>query len=1529
MKSLLPNFSPKKVCLIFLVFTVFSGSYLVVSPAFAATGINKQINFQGKLVDNNGLNVADSTYTVVFTLYDASSGGTNLWTESDSVTTTAGIFQVALGAVNTNLGNANFNSDSIYLGIKVGSDAEMTPRVQFAAVPYAFNADKIHGLSVSDTTGTFTLASGKTFVVNNGLTFSGTDATTFLFPSASGTVVTTDATQTLTNKTIGSSGLIFSGAATDIDTAASEGLVLQGRAASSFNTTAGNISFQAAGAGTIGTVQIGAGGVGSTTPDFLGLDVMSTTGDPAGGFEGAMYYNTLDNKFRCFQGAAWTDCIGAGGGSSVWSALTAPTANLAMNMYQAVGTSFNTTFTYGNATGATNLFNLTDTASNTGTGYLLNLATATSSTLKPFHVSAAGNEAITVLADGSVGIGTTTPSAALNVKGAEDISNGGNANVMRLFTNGTYSDILANTAISLNWANGQDVYLANSFNGVQGGKVGIGTAPLNDGNPLRAKFDVKSDWGTIPVAFISGQTSSAGLVLDNSGVGDLFTASKSGATKFVITNAGKVGIGTAAPSDLLDVEGGNIRIGQQTNTGQSSEQSWSKVSQATAGTIGAPPNANTGIASISASVVYNGSLYVGTYGVATGSAEIYRYNNGNSWTRVSHPTESGRIGVTTATTNIASISAMTVYNGSLYVGTSKTNSAEVYRYNGGTSWTVINTTVGSFDNFTTGIDGVSSMVVNGGRLYIGTSEPTKAEIYSYGGDTGPAVFLTTVLTSGRFASTTANDKVTAMASYNGSLYAATQKGNGQAELLQYKDGNGTGTSWLPVNGAGSPTCSVAAAGRFCFSGTTVTGITAITSMVVYNGRLYLGMRAAGAGNLMYLEDNTGVSATTPDNLFVRIMNASGTVANGGTSAIDSVSSMAVYNGNLYVGTEKANSAELYRYEGGNGDNGTPLWTKVSQATAGTIASGGTASIDMISNLIPYNGSLYAGTYEPGRAEIYNYKVVSNQSYSLLFHAGLTQASGEQNGLTNDGSISFIASSSANLNNGNGTGAFLFSHGILTNMGAYDIAEDYGTRDTSLEPGDVVAADPNEQAMVKKASSTADIVLGVYSEKPGFRLSQKDATINGGNAVPIALAGRIPTKVSTKNGSIHIGDYLTSSDIPGVAVKAISAGQVIGQAMAEDTDTDPSAIHRVVMFVKNTYYNGLSLTNGSGLTPDNSQVDLALLGQLVDAAQQTASPNSALKTISTDRVIAGLDVLAPTVTANTLQVNTIKSASQSGILLQLNNGKELQIGDASGSAGIRFDGQGNAFFAGTITANDIKVNGLELLESSIQTQASQIASLSATVSSRSALVNAAPTLPVAPTFAEKQASMAALLANSDSNFLNIQALSVENDAAISGSLHVKGDSLVEGVMNVVDTLNAGNLIINKAADFFGNVIFHNVVTFQQAPTFTQDTAGYTTIKKGADKTQVNFNKEYQAEPIVNTSLVSTKLTQDTLQQYQADGTCDTTDDLQACQDKVDKAILSDSIKYVVTGRSTKGFAITLEDKARETMTFSWSAISVGK
>ena len=100
------NSKIKKVLKFFLyvpvVLLMIFGSSFLAPSANATAGINKQINFQGKLVDNNGLNVANGTYSVIFTLYGQQApGGTAIWTATDSVVIPNGdgIFQVPRGAV--------------------------------------------------------------------------------------------------------------------------------------------------------------------------------------------------------------------------------------------------------------------------------------------------------------------------------------------------------------------------------------------------------------------------------------------------------------------------------------------------------------------------------------------------------------------------------------------------------------------------------------------------------------------------------------------------------------------------------------------------------------------------------------------------------------------------------------------------------------------------------------------------------------------------------------------------------------------------------------------------------------------------------------------------------------------------------------------------------------------------------------------------------------------------------------------------------------------------------------------------------------------------------------------------------------------------------------------------------------------------------------------------------------------------------------------------------------------------------------
>ena len=146
-------------------------------PSVARGAINKQINYQGKLMTASGLSVPNGTYQMEFAIYAASSGGTALWNASGTsgvptkipVTVNDGLFTVLLGDTSSDGGwqNAfsntmNWDTSSLYIGITVGTDAEMTPRKRIGAVPQAFNAAQLQGMNASGT------ASGRDtlFIIN-------------------------------------------------------------------------------------------------------------------------------------------------------------------------------------------------------------------------------------------------------------------------------------------------------------------------------------------------------------------------------------------------------------------------------------------------------------------------------------------------------------------------------------------------------------------------------------------------------------------------------------------------------------------------------------------------------------------------------------------------------------------------------------------------------------------------------------------------------------------------------------------------------------------------------------------------------------------------------------------------------------------------------------------------------------------------------------------------------------------------------------------------------------------------------------------------------------------------------------------------------------------------------------------------------------------------------------------------------------------------------------------------------------------
>jgi hypothetical protein len=109
---------------------------LTIFPLSGYTEIPEKINYQGYLTNAAGVPV-NETVQMIFSIYDVPTNGIPLWTETQNVSVSHGVYNVNLGDVNVI--SLAFDKP-YYLGVQVGTDPEMTPRIPLISVGYAFRA---------------------------------------------------------------------------------------------------------------------------------------------------------------------------------------------------------------------------------------------------------------------------------------------------------------------------------------------------------------------------------------------------------------------------------------------------------------------------------------------------------------------------------------------------------------------------------------------------------------------------------------------------------------------------------------------------------------------------------------------------------------------------------------------------------------------------------------------------------------------------------------------------------------------------------------------------------------------------------------------------------------------------------------------------------------------------------------------------------------------------------------------------------------------------------------------------------------------------------------------------------------------------------------------------------------------------------------------------------------------------------------------------------------------------------------------
>jgi hypothetical protein len=495
-------------------------------------------------------------------------------------------------------------------------------------------------------------------------------------------------------------------------------------------------------------------------------------------------------------------------------------------------------------------------------------------------------------------------------------------------------------------------------------------------------------------------------------------------------------------------------------------------------------------------------------------------------------------------------------------------------------------------------------------------------------------------------------------------------------------------------------------------------------------------------------------------------------------------------------------------------------------------------------------------------------------------------------------------------------------GATINTSGADLAERYKSQ-VPLEKGEVVSIDPQNNHGVKKtAYQYQPDMIGVVSTDPGFVTGAYTE-----DSYPIALVGRVPVKVSTENGMIHTGDYLTSASVPGYAMKASVSGRVLGKALesldeSKLVDCPTSSIiipyrkcGTVMMFVSLIDFNGESvevamqdwkrkqndlvlLGEANGLSVSTSSITAfengenqfsyedehskAIMDFLAELKKERENGMMAKSEIFTDKISATSEIISPKIITAMIEAKSGRFGHIDGLVIN----------------------------SGVVTADKVVTNSITSSNGGLVMELLSDGRLimkrnNPTVQSSSTeiLSDASSTEPVVLGDAT---STIDIVSSSPSIGVDDIVISFDN----SGNAYFDGEMIAKkvstGALDVTGTAKfAGGLEVNSIGNASTSIDILSDTVFFGTPYFTSDTGGTARIKKGARSVDIEFAREYIETPIINASVVFATSTTDT----------------------EINSFFDSGVQFIITKRASTGFTILINKDASEDITFNWIALAV--
>jgi hypothetical protein len=129
-------------------------------------------------------------------------------------------------------------------------------------------------------------------------------------------------------------------------------------------------------------------------------------------------------------------------------------------------------------------------------------------------------------------------------------------------------------------------------------------------------------------------------------------------------------------------------------------------------------------------------------------------------------------------------------------------------------------------------------------------------------------------------------------------------------------------------------------------------------------------------------------------------------------------------------------------------------------------------------------------------------------------------------------------------------------------------------DKNVQEGSVIST--SDHGPILAVSPYDSQVMGVISNNAAVVLNEDQNPSNSA----IVSDGLAQVLVSSKAGNIKSGDLVTTSTIPGVAIKAVQSGYVLGTALEDYNNSDPQKTGKIKVDLNLHYFNSKPVFPGS-------------------------------------------------------------------------------------------------------------------------------------------------------------------------------------------------------------------------------------------------------------------------------------------------------------------------------------------------------------